>query len=76
MDTDVEVVKPFDDLLNCQAFMCFENDRLVSIGTLGAIKESSLIREFLDSYERKQFLKGSNIKIYYFIWTYRVLSGL
>ena len=57
MDTDVEVVKPFDDLLDCQAFMCFESDRLVSIGTFGAIKESSLIREFLDSYGRKHFLK-------------------
>lgn len=57
MDTDVEVVKPFDDLLDCQAFMCFENDRLVSIGTFGAIKNSTLIREFLDSYGRKHFLK-------------------
>ena len=57
MDTDVELVKSFDNLLNCQAFMCFENDRSVSIGTLGAEKNSSLVLEFLSAYQNRHFLK-------------------
>lgn len=57
MDTDVEVVKTFDDLLNCQAFMCFENDKSVSIGTVGAVKNSSLIRDFLLAYTNRHFRK-------------------
>ena len=57
MDTDVELVKSFDNLLNCQAFMCFENDRSVSIGTLGAEKNSSLVLEFLSVYQNRHFLK-------------------
>ena len=40
MDTDVEVIKPFDNLLTYQAFLCFESSKMVSIGTLGAKKES------------------------------------
>ncbi|NCC01725.1 MAG: glycosyl transferase [Clostridia bacterium] len=36
MDTDVEVLKPFDDLLNCDAFACYETPNLITIGTLGA----------------------------------------
>lgn len=59
MDTDVELVKSFDSLLNCQAFMCFENDRSVSIGTLGTEKNSSLVLEFLSAYQNRHFLKGN-----------------
>ena len=58
MDTDVEVVRSFDDLLHCQAFMCFENDKSVSIGTLGAIKDSSLIKDFLTAYDNRHFLQS------------------
>lgn len=57
MDTDVELVKSFDNLLNCKAFMCFENDRSVSIGTLGTEKNSSLVLEFLSAYQNRHFLK-------------------
>ena len=38
MDTDVEVVKPFDDFLNKSVFLCFETS-MVSIGTCGAEKK-------------------------------------
>lgn len=38
MNTDCEVLKPFDDLLNCGAFACYETPNLISIGTLGAKK--------------------------------------
>ena len=51
MDTDVEVVKPFDDLLAYGAFMCFENRDSVSIGTLGMEKGNPIIADFLTPYK-------------------------
>lgn len=64
MDTDVEVVKPFDNLLKCHAFMCFENSNLVSIGTLGAVKESRLVKDLLENYEKRHFfLENGNIDL-------------
>lgn len=57
MDTDVEVIRPFDDLLVYDAFMCFENKDFVSIGTLGAEKGSPVIADFLAPYENRHFLR-------------------
>lgn len=62
MDTDVEMVKPFDDLLKYNSFMCFENKESVSIGTLGAQINSSLIDDFLNAYKNRHFI-DSNGKI-------------
>lgn len=56
MDTDVEVVRPFDDLLTYGAFMCFENKDSVSIGTLGVEKGNPILADFLASYENRHFL--------------------
>lgn len=36
MDTDCEVRKSFNDLLDCGAFACYEKPNILSIGTLGA----------------------------------------
>lgn len=36
IDTDCEALKPFDDLLNCGVFMCYESPNLLSTSTLGA----------------------------------------
>lgn len=57
MDTDVEVVRPFDDLLTYGAFMCFENKDSVSIGTLGMEKGSPVIADFLAPYENRHFIR-------------------
>lgn len=57
MDTDVEVVKPFDPLLPQNGFLCFENNKNVSIGTIGAAKHSSMILNFLKPYEQRSFKK-------------------
>ena len=57
MDTDVEVVRPFDDLLANGAFMCFENRDSVSIGTLGVEKGNPIIADFLISYKNRHFLR-------------------
>ena len=57
MDTDVEVVRPFDDLLAYGAFMCFENRDSVSIGTLGVEKGNPVIADFLTPYKNRHFLR-------------------
>lgn len=55
MDTDVELKKTLNDLLSYDAFMCFESDNLVSIGTLGAKPKSKVINDFLDAYKNRSF---------------------
>lgn len=44
-----------NDLLSYDAFMCFESDNLVSIGTLGAKPKSKVINDFLDAYKNRSF---------------------
>ena len=55
MDTDVEVVRPLDSLLNHKAFMGSENDRSVSIGTFGAEKKNSVVGNFFSIYDTRHF---------------------
>lgn len=55
MDTDVEVVRPFDPLLNRNGFLCFENDDNVSIGTFGVAKHLLLVNDFLQPYKGRHF---------------------
>ncbi len=56
LDTDVEVIKPFDDLLNCTFFTCFENDAYVQTAILGAEKNNQLIKDMKSFYENKNFI--------------------
>lgn len=57
LDTDVEVFKPFDDLLHHDSFWGFEQENYIATSTIGAAKGNKLIKQFLDSYQRKDFLK-------------------
>jgi hypothetical protein len=57
MDTDVEVLKSFDDLLHHESFWGFEQENFIATSTIGAAKGNKLIKQFLDSYQRKSFLK-------------------
>ncbi|RKL66425.1 glycosyl transferase [Salipaludibacillus neizhouensis] len=56
LDTDVEVFKPFDDLLHHQAFWGFEQENYIATSTIGSSKGNEFIKSFLDSYEEKGFL--------------------
>lgn len=57
LDTDVEVVKPFDELLNDEMFCGFEQSGCINFGNgFGAVKGNALIRELRDVYERVQFI--------------------
>lgn len=56
MDTDVEVLKPFDDFLECHAFSGFESDGNVPTGMMAAEKGSIWIKELLAHYNEKKFI--------------------
>lgn len=56
LDTDVEVFKNFDDLLNNDSFWGFEQENYIATSTIGAKKGNKLIKMFLDSYNGKSFL--------------------
>ena len=56
LDTDVEVFKPFDDLLHHDSFWGFEQENYIATSTIGASKGNKLIKQFLDSYKDKHFI--------------------
>lgn len=56
-DIDVEVIKEYDILENCEAFFGFENDKNIATGLgFGAVKNNSLIKSLLDDYNNKHFV--------------------
>lgn len=55
MDTDVELIRPFNNLLEYDAFMCFESDDAVSIGTFGSVKNLDLLTDLLETYDHLRF---------------------
>lgn len=57
LDTDVEVLKSFNDLLLCESFWGFEQENYIATSTIGSAKGSKLIKIFLDSYKQKGFIK-------------------
>lgn len=57
LDTDVEMIKNFDELLSNKAFMGFEKSRCVASGLgFGAEKGSKVIRYLMEWYEKHTFL--------------------
>lgn len=57
-DTDVEVLKSFDDLLNNQAFIGYEGNKLLGTGVLGAESTHPWIGRLLGAYEHKSFVQS------------------
>lgn len=57
LDTDVEILKPFDDLLYDDMFCGFESNSIVNLGQgFGAVAGHSLIKAMLDQYEGLRFI--------------------
>lgn len=57
LDTDVEVVKKFDEqLLNNAVFLGFEDINCVSTGIMGCEKNSIFFKNILDSYSSRKFV--------------------
>ena len=64
LDTDVELFKPFDDLLDQTAFIGFESKKHIGSGILGAEKGAKFITDKLKTYETRRYIQpdGSNDK--------------
>lgn len=57
LDMDVEVLKPFDDLLDADELICYESNRDVfEMATIGASKGANWIKDILDYYENRSFI--------------------
>lgn len=59
LDTDVLVKKSLNEFLKYKAFTGFECDNKLTSAVIGAEKEFPLIKEFLDSYNGKEFVFGN-----------------
>lgn len=56
LDTDVELLKPLDELLRYKLFCGFENPSYVNFGLgFGAEKGNGILRDILDLYKEMQF---------------------
>lgn len=56
LDSDIEVLRKFDDLLNNNAFTGFENSNSVAAWILGSEKGNPIFKEFLEYYKDKPFI--------------------
>lgn len=56
MDTDVEVIKPLDELLFVDGFSGFETKKCIPTGIIAAIKGNMWIKDQLDSYKNDRFI--------------------
>ncbi len=58
LDTDVEIIKSFDDLLNYEGFAGFESDDFVALGLgFGATQGNTTVKALMDIYSEIAFLK-------------------
>lgn len=56
MDTDVEVLKPFDPFLHHKAFSGYETTKMISTGIIGSEKGGEWVKNNLDYYTDKHFV--------------------
>lgn len=57
MDTDVEVVKSLDPLLNVKGFLGFEGTQWVATNMMGFEAGNEIVRNFLEAYDYRSFIK-------------------
>ena len=59
MDTDVELIKSLDVLLECTAYFGFENEKFISTGLgFGAKKGTLILKEIMKDYESITFIQA------------------
>ncbi|WP_294904619.1 glycosyltransferase family 32 protein [uncultured Eubacterium sp.] len=62
-DTDVELIKPYDDLLDCEGFIGFENNDYVNTGQCVACEKGNpIIKQMMDYYVDLEFNLENVIK--------------
>lgn len=58
LDTDVEICRPFDGLLQFEMFCGFESVSQVNLGSgFGAVKGNRLLGAMLEQYEKEKFIR-------------------
>lgn len=62
LDTDVELLKNFDEFLKVPAFLSQESNDSLCTAIIGADKENEFIHSFLISYNEKTFSLGGKVK--------------
>lgn len=60
MDTDVEVVKSLDSLLENNAFAGFEGTKWIGTNIIGAQAQNPIIAEFINLYDNAKFINNDN----------------
>ena len=58
MDTDVEVIKPLDNLLKYHAVSGFETETTIPTGLIAGEKENPMLKELLYEYKNIHFTNG------------------
>lgn len=53
LDTDIEIIKNIDDLLDVDFFTGYENEEIISFGILGCIPKHKIIKKMIDFYNDK-----------------------
>jgi len=53
LDTDIEMLRPFENLHECNLFMGFETDNVIQTGVIGSEPHNPIIKEMLDYYIRR-----------------------
>ena len=48
LDCDIKILKPFDELLNSQMFVCRETDTVIANSVIGAEKGHPLLESYLE----------------------------
>lgn len=56
LDSDIEVLKTFDNLLDNLAFTGFENSHAIATCVLGSVKGNPLFKQFMDYYADRPFI--------------------
>lgn len=56
LDTDCEMIKSLEPLLNQTAFLCYECSTYIAAGTIGAVPHIPIIKKVLDWYDSHSFI--------------------
>jgi mannosyltransferase OCH1-like enzyme len=77
VDSDVEIIKNLDDLLDNEAFIGFETDEYINSGQmLGCVKGNKLIKEHIEQYSNIPFPDINDIKAIKSITCPKVFTSL
>lgn len=77
LDTDVEVLKKFDDLLNYDFFIGSEREGYLCTAVIGSSKHNQLIEKFLGIYNNMCFNETPNSKLLYnFLFSNQTIDPL